>query len=600
MQLDFCCTILVLLVNFSSTANRNFTAAFSCCGTKQKWSHHVSQRHSSNVPYLLSPKRTTSLFVLNKKSLNEKNKNDIFSNTIHLLNTKRRTVEPPIKLAHASSGSGSNAGKQKENKLSSMFQNMMTNRTDFEMAVMSTLAVTIPTGVILTLASSVEDAPQLSEESFNFIRDMLSFSTGNDATVNSLAAEGVELLGDSIEQLEAISLNVFDAAFPTTATDVISVALGEGIAASIGGLVSVAARSSSSVSAKGLRQEYFGDMKSGMTLANTDGNRSNGSTILITTNTAATAATRQGVSMDGFIVDAVADTDYFITRAAAKQLFTGIGLPPFLGVLLASIPSELIKVTARQREKRKREDELLQALLREEQKKKAKSKNFFNVQSRFQKERMDPNTALSADISKRVTPGFANQIDFVEVFADVTKWLEYDVLINDFNGMVTWNDIPVPSGVESAVFGFLAALSSQLWADALYYFSDFGLEENRIMARSRSFKDTLSLYAARCFGSATLFGVYESARLPISLFITNLLSGGVDGCLGSDDYNFCVETFMTENPASATIEEQARAFFVAIANIISRFNDDLDYGSVDEFNNFVRALAVQFYSFFRR
>jgi hypothetical protein len=576
----FCCTLLVVAATFSSTATKSRSHSFATtafnCGTQQQWSHGRVKTRFSRVSFLLLPK-TTSLFALKEKSMNEKSKDGVFLNTVQLLNRNRRKVPvEPIELpGHVA---GSNSGKQIGKKSTSMmFQEIMNNRTDFEMAIMSTLAITIPTGVILTLASSVEDAPQLSQETTNFIRDMLSFSTGNDAAVNNLAAEGVELLGDSIEQLEAISLNVFDAAFPTTATDVISIAIGEGIAASIGGLVAVAARSGVKV------KDYFQLIVSGKNVQNW----SNG-----------TIFSGQGVSMDGFIVEAVADTDYFITRAAAKPLFSGIGLPPFLGVLLASVPSELIKLSARQREQRRREDELLQALLLEEQRKKTKVKSIFNLQSRFQKEVVKP--ATPDNISKGITPGLANQIDFVEVFADVTKWLEYDVLTNDFNGMITWNDIPVPSGVESAVYGFLAALSSQLWADALYYFSDFGLEENREIARSRSAKDTLTLYATRCFASATLFGVYESARLPISLFITNLLSGGVDGCLGSDDYNLCLETFMVENPASATAEEQARAFFVAIANIISRLNDEFDYGSMNDVNTFIRASAVQFYSLFRQ
>lgn len=536
------------------------------------------------MPFLPSSPKTTSLFALKEKSVNKStNKHGKFLNTVQLLNRNKRH-EHRIEQSHVP---GRN-GEIQKGRRSFMIQEMMNNRTDFEMAIMSTLAITIPTGVILTLASSVEDAPQLSQETSNFIRDMLSFSSGSDAAVNNLAAEGAELLGDSIEQLEAISLNVFDAAFPTTATDVISIAIGEGIAASIGGLLSVVARSG--IKVKDLMEQYAGRIGMG---ENAIPNRSKGTFFTATsTNTTSATTSRQEVStINGFFAEAVADTDYFITRAAATPLLRGIGLPPFLGVLLASIPSELIRVSARQREQRKREDELLQALLEEEKRKKRKQKYFFNLQARFQKETvMEPTTI---DLSTRVTPGLANQIDFVEVFADVTKWLEYDVLINDFNGMITWNDIPVASGVESAIYGFLAALSSQLWADALYYFSDFGLKENRDIARARSAKDTLTLYAARCFASATLFGVYESARLPISLFITNLLSGGVDSCLGSDDYNLCLETFMVENPASATTDEQVRAFIVAVTNILSRLNDELDYGSI-------RASAVQFYSLFRQ
>ena len=81
------------------------------------------------------------------------------------------------------------------------------------------------------------------------------------------------------------------------------------------------------------------------------------------------------------------------------------------------------------------------------------------------------------------------------------------------------------------------------------------LDDNRETARSRSLlKDTFTLYTLKCFSPATLIGVYESARLPISNFISSILSGGVDSCFGNN------------NISIGKVERRARAFFVAAAN----------------------------------
>jgi len=449
------------------------------------------------------------------------------------------------------------------------FQDLMSNRTDFEMAMMSTLSITVPTFVVLTLAMASEDTPRLTQETNNFFRDFMSLSSGSEASVNLLAESGVELFEDSIEQLEVISYNVFDAAVPTSATDLISVALGEGIAATLGGIIT-------SIGSLGFKTK--GILKEGLDNAG-KGNDSN-----------STSAGAE-ISFDGFVASAVADTDYFITRAAATPLLAGFGLPPILGVIVATIPSQLIKLSARQRQQRRKEDELLQTLLLEEKGRRN--------QSIFSLKRLQPaqNSVETASMQNEISTGSANQVDFVEIFSDVTKWLEYDVLINSFNGMITFNNAPVSSGVESAVYGFLVALSSQLWADAIYRFTDYGLDENREAARARSAKDTLTLYVIQCSSAATLFGVYESARAPISRSINSFLSGGVDNCLGSSAFDICIQTFNTDNPASATVEGQVRALFVTAANIAQRL-DGFSFSSIEIFPEDFRALAVQLYSIF--
>eukprot|EP01083_Nonionella_stella_P132426 402635_1 len=144
-----------------------------------------------------------------------------------------------------------------------------------------------------------------------------------------------------------MSLNVFDAAVPTSAVDVISIALGEGIAGAIGGFVSFIL--SSTAKTKGLIKKAF-----------------NGNAI------GSEAEARAGESL---VSSAIADTDYFLTRAAAMPLLGAVGLPTFLGVFVATIPSQLVKLSARQKERRQREEYYMDLLLEEERIRAEQNKN---------------------------------------------------------------------------------------------------------------------------------------------------------------------------------------------------------------------------------
>ena len=62
----------------------------------------------------------------------------------------------------------------------------------------------------------------------------------------------------------------------------------------------------------------------------------------------------------------------------------------------------------------------------------------------------------------------APKLDYVELFADLTKWLEYDVLISNYRGILSLPNGQMIGPVwQSAIFGLLAALSSQLYMDML-------------------------------------------------------------------------------------------------------------------------------------
>mmetsp|Transcript_18365 Transcript_18365/g.27887 ORF Transcript_18365/g.27887 Transcript_18365/m.27887 type:complete len:660 (+) Transcript_18365:264-2243(+) len=458
-----------------------------------------------------------------------------------------------------------------------MWDEMMAERTDFEMSVMSTLAITVPIGIIATLAMTGEETAFMSSTEA-FIRDLLSLSATADTTL--LTEDGIDLIEDGIETLEAMSINVYEAAMPTSAVDVISVALGEGIAASIGACVSFIL--SSTAKTKGLIKKAF-----------------NGDAI------SSEAEARAG---ENLVSSAIADTDYFLTRAAAMPLLGAVGLPSFLGVFVATIPSQLVKLSARQKEQRQREEFYMDVLLKEERIRAEQNKNpfanMFKGEQQLKKEEEERQqlrgAAINGDSSAipmpilsdmNVTPGAANQIDFVEIFGDITKWLEYEVLANELGGTFVFNGMAVPSGIESGVFGFLASLSSLLYSDIIYRYFDAGLDVNREAARARGARDTAVLYLVRCFSAATLFGVYETVRQPISRLIVNFLSGGVDSCLGSADYDLCLETFFIVNTPDASFEGEMRAFAVSAMNLLERLSE-APIGSEE----FTRSVIVQIYS----
>eukprot|EP00521_Asterionellopsis_glacialis_P017698 CAMPEP_0195298926 /NCGR_PEP_ID=MMETSP0707-20130614/24504_1 /TAXON_ID=33640 /ORGANISM="Asterionellopsis glacialis, Strain CCMP134" /LENGTH=297 /DNA_ID=CAMNT_0040361177 /DNA_START=13 /DNA_END=903 /DNA_ORIENTATION=+ len=279
--------------------------------------------------------------------------------------------------------------------------------------------------------------------------------------------------------------------------------------------------------------------------------------------------------------EVVADGDYFLTRAAAVPLLEAAGIPivfASLGsVLLATVPYEFIKVRSREKRERQEEDQLLQILLEEEKEIELKRKQrlkdiyrgaIFQPKNSVKKKEISEPIVDSgpADVSTAQI-GAAAAFDSVELFSDLTKWLEYDVLNNDFTGEIIWHGQQLAPGVESAIFGFLAALSSQLYADTIYCYTNFGKEAKRVETRTRKITAWASLYTTKCLNAAVLFGVYESVRIPVSQSIVAWFSGGVDSCLGSKDFQLCVDTYALSNPPSPTQEAEIRAFITTIVSL---------------------------------
>ena len=70
--------------------------------------------------------------------------------------------------------------------------------------------------------------------------------------------------------------------------------------------------------------------------------------------------------------------------------------------------------------------------------------------------------------------------------------------------------------------------------------------------------------------------------------------GCYDSCLGSKDFDLCLETYFFSNPAEATPEAQLRSFIVAVLNLFDRLND-ISNDNVDT-AGLIRSVSVQLYS----
>jgi hypothetical protein len=303
--------------------------------------------------------------------------------------------------------------------------------------------------------------------------------------------------------------------------------------------------------------------------------------------------------------EALADGDFFLARAAALPLLEAVGIPPFLAtiasVVFATVPYEFVKFGSRQkRQNIFDENEAMQTLLDEslekERKKgrlnimamtlpfrmpekttttkttiasptlldesleKERKKGRLNIMAMTLPFRMPgqttttkttiassedsskskESTRLSVDLkSLKPVQDIGNKnagFDLVEVFSDITKWLEYDILQNDFSGQLS-----LLPGIEGALFGSMASLSAQLYADILYVYFAFGPDAVQAKVKSRTGADWAAIYLNRFVVGATLFGVYEGVQIPLTSIISAVLSGGVTSCIDSIDYNMCIE-----------------------------------------------------------
>jgi len=240
----------------------------------------------------------------------------------------------------------------------------------------------------------------------------------------------------------------------------------------------------------------------------------------------------------------VADTEYFFVRSISQPLLAATGLPlefvKLFSVLLAATNSELVRFS--------------QARAVNEEQSKTNNENASNVESQ--------------------------QFDLVEVFSDLVKWLEYDVLTTDFADFIVVEPKTFGFLSESAskglIFGAITSLSSQLYGDLLYRYTNIGSDKAREASIKKTNRERINRYVAKSFAGAAIFGVYEGARGPLSNAILEFLSGGVDGCVGSADFDICMETYMLLNEPGASPEAQLRSLLTAIYGIIDRVGLNID------------------------
>jgi hypothetical protein len=275
--------------------------------------------------------------------------------------------------------------------------------------------------------------------------------------VYSLAMNGEMIRGEAavVENLEIVTGNVLDAMLPLTATDLLSVTLGEALAGAIGAAATFVVSS--------------------------------------TWNRKKTVQSTPGKSV-------VADGDFFLASAAAFPLIQALGVPPVVSsimtTLFASVPYELVKVGSRRRQQRLMEDNLLQQLLDEQRKR--DDSGMFRFVPRPLLGSASATKAVSLETLVPVGEASDNKLDFVEVFSDLVRWLEYGILMTDFGGRLS-----LLPGLESAVYGTLATLSSQVYADVLYAVFGFGGEQKRESVRSRTPSEWSALYLSQTLYAAT-------------------------------------------------------------------------------------------------
>ncbi|KAL3827008.1 hypothetical protein ACHAXA_000072 [Cyclostephanos tholiformis] len=462
-----------------------------------------------------------------------------------------------------------------------------SNRKESEMMAMSALSVVFAVGIVYALASSTPEMitvdPNNLEESKNVARDVFR-------EVNA-------------EKLEIATRNIFGTVVPQSAEDVISVSIGEGIAGVIGAFATWLL---------GMIINFKSDADFILTPMN-DAMKNSG---VDSTRRYADSGRMGGRgNVDSLVSEAVADGDYFLTRAVAQPLLEALGIPVFFAsfasVLIATLPYEAVKISSKKRRYEVKEQLLLQMLLEEEENR----RRDMNVVDKVSNDIFDfiqqlnvrpPMDDIAEDKGKNVnymTPrqieqkGIVPVLDYVELFADVTKWLEYDVLISNYRGVLSLpNGEMLTTGWESAIFGFMAAFSSQLYTDVLYLYSDFGNPIKREMTLNRSLEGWASIYVTKCLSAATLFGVYEAVRGPTSRLLSQLVSGGVGGCVGSKDFDLCMETYLVDNPPGASLQAEFRASVVSMMNSLDSFSWLLPLNDQETLKSFFRGVAVSVYS----
>ena len=328
---------------------------------------------------------------------------------------------------------------------------LYSKRQKNEMMAMSAVSIVFAIGVVYALASSTPEMISVNPSDFN---------NESENVVRDLFREG------SAERLEIATRNIVGTVLPQSAEDVISVSIGEGIAGVIGAFATWLL---------GTILNFKSDGDFILTPMNDAAMKNSGGAESLTTRRvyADSGRTMGGRGNVGSLVsEAVADGDYFLTRAAAQPLLEALGIPIFFAslasVLIATVPYEAVKISSQKRRNEVEEQVLLTMLLEEEENRQRDmnvvdkvSNNIFdfiqrlNVRASMDDIAMDDmDDVIDVAPERKEQQGNVPALDYVELFADITKWLEYDVLISNYRGILSMpNGQMLSTGWESAIFG---------------------------------------------------------------------------------------------------------------------------------------------------
>jgi hypothetical protein len=216
----------------------------------------------------------------------------------------------------------------------------------------------------------------------------------------SIDQNGVDELN---EVAFATATNILDASVPTSSSDYFAIALGESIGGVIGATLSVLINFILQMNMNNNQQDQQDEKKDMPTMSRP------------------------------FVSQALADSDYFIANSATYTLLEAVGVPPEIAklssVFIAAVPSQLVKLGPVLQERRSQEEILLQQLLEEQNQETLTKSRSINSFGPFRFSTSTPkreNVITSVDPSELIPVVGTIGIDFVEVFADVTRWLEYE------------------------------------------------------------------------------------------------------------------------------------------------------------------------------
>lgn len=156
---------------------------------------------------------------------------------------------------------------------------------------------------------------------------------------------------------------------------------------------------------------------------------------------------------------------------------------------------------------------------------------------------------------------------------------------------------PLQAALTYALLGSLAAVSSRWYADVLYGRFGYGPIEKQKEVRSRSNAEWFSLYSSTAASASALFGCYEFFQLPIGRYIQGTLSGGVEGCVGSSQFEACMQTFIDDNAPGPSPEAQLRALITNLYAVYVRLGDIAGDTTTEDVSALVRAWSVSLASF---